>query len=761
MIICYNGERIKAGDRMDPILDQLNEQQYNAVTHYKGPMLVMAGAGSGKTKVLTNRIAYLIRDKGVSPYNILAITFTNKAAKEMKERVIGLVGDIGRNMYISTFHSMCAHILRQDIYLLGYNENYVIYDERDQLSLIKEVMTDLNIDSKMYTPRRVLNTISNLKNDYIFPEQYKATHEHKLLTGDFESIVSRVYERYQHELKEANALDFDDLIMLTILLFEKEKDILSFYQDKFQFILVDEYQDTNTSQFRLVKMLSEKHNNVFVVGDTDQSIYSWRGANIRNIQEFEEDFKQADEPVEIIYLEQNYRSYQAILDCANAVIRHNYPKDTKIKKLWSEKHDPNNKVTYYRAVNSDQEVEYIADTVSHLIQNEGYLPQDIAVLYRTNALSLNLEKTFQRYQIPYEIIGNVGFFERKEIKDLVAYLRLIVNTNDNMSYLRVVNEPRRGIGKQTLNQVKDYAFKNNISFFEASKEIDTLSARAKNSLGKFVEMIEKFQHALDDYPLNDFIDYVLTESDYLPMLERDKDEDSKSRIENLNEFKSLVLDFEDNVTEEDILATGELTSLDKLAVILNTIAISSDQKEESIDSVKLMTVHAAKGLEFPVVFIYSVEENLFPLLRSDTTDDDIEEERRLMYVAITRAMERLYITNSEMRKIYGDIRVYPESRFLLEIPNDLLDFQGVVRRKRTTMKREEITQKSMNQPSSFFAEPVKKDISGVRAGTKCTHKKFGEGVVVNVSGDTATIAFPVPYGIKKLDIHHPALSFNK
>lgn len=744
---------------MDPILDHLNKEQYQAVTHFEGPMLVMAGAGSGKTKVLTNRIAYLIRDRGVSPYNILAITFTNKAAREMKERVIALVGDVGKHMYISTFHSLCAHILRQDIYRLGYDSHFVIYDERDQLSLVKEVMSGLNIDSRLYTPKRLLNAISNLKNDYIFPEQYQATYAHKQMTDDFNAIVSRVYAHYQQALKEANALDFDDLIMLTLLLFEKNEDILSFYQKKFQFILVDEYQDTNIPQFRLVKMLAEPHHNVFVVGDTDQSIYSWRGANIRNIQEFEKDFSRPDKPVRIVYLEQNYRSYQSILDCANAVIRNNYPDTSRVKKLWSHRAEAGPKVVYYRAVNSDREAEFIAHTIMNLIEHEGYLPQDIAVLYRTNALSLNLETTFQRYRIPYEIIGNVSFYERKELKDLIAYLRLVVNPDDNVSFLRVVNEPRRGIGQQTLEKLKEYAFSHDLSLFAACQQIDTLPKRTINHLQAFVSLIESFRRALEEMTLNEFIEYVLTQSDYLPMLERDQDVESQSRIDNLREFKTIVLDFEEAMTEDDVLARDTLRPLDKLALILNSISIASDPTKERGDGVKLMTVHSAKGLEFPVVFIYSVEESLFPLLRADTTGEDIQEERRLMYVAITRAMERLYITNAEMRKIYGEYRIHPESRFILEIPDELLDFQGVVHRKRIRTKRQEQEGPEPAHTSTFFAESVSRDISQIKIGSKCTHPKFGEGVVVQIEGDIAVIAFPVPHGIKKMDIHHPALTF--
>jgi DNA helicase II / ATP-dependent DNA helicase PcrA len=737
---------------MNPILENLNKEQYEAVTHFEGPMLVMAGAGSGKTKVLTHRIAYLIEEKQISPFHILAITFTNKAAKEMKDRVIQLVGKVGKQMYISTFHSMCVHILRQDIYHLDYKDNFVIYDDKDQTTLIKKIMTNLNIDQKYYTPKRISNSISNLKNDYIFPRQYKETLSFDRYPDEYKRALSQIYENYQKELKEANALDFDDLIMLTIKLFEEEPAILDFYQKKFQFVMVDEYQDTNTSQFKLVEMLSRKHKNLFVVGDTDQSIYSWRGANIRNIQEFEKDFVNDENKVKTIFLEQNYRSYQNILDCANCVIKHNYPKDAHIKKLWSSKKDEEKKVTYYRAVNSDVEAEYIAEKINRMVREEGYSFNDFAILYRTNALSLNLEKTFKRYHIDYVFYGNVGFFDRKEVKDLVAYLRLVINPDDNVSFLRVVNEPRRGIGKTTLDAVMDYAFRHHLSFYQASIAIDTLSNRAKSSIMSFIELVNLLIDQLNEMDVNSFIDLVLNQTGYLAYLERDKDEESKSRVENVKEFKSLSLDLEESLTKDDVLAQRELTTYDKLGLILNTLTLSSEAKQDKDQAVKLMTVHAAKGLEFKVVFIYSVEENIFPLGGSEALDEDLEEERRLMYVAITRAEEELFITNSEIRKMYGDYRANPESRFIGEIDTRLLDRHGIQRK--TYEPRERIRKAVTYDLPEQNNDNEKK----ARTGSKLKHAKFGEGVVVSISGDIATIAFAQPYGIKKLDINHPAIT---
>lgn len=735
---------------MKQILENLNPQQLEAVKHFEGPMLVMAGAGSGKTKVLTNRIAYLVKEKNVSHFSILAITFTNKAAKEMKSRVIDLVGPAGRDMYISTFHSMCVHILRQDIDILGYRSNFIIYDALDTSSLIKKVLSDLNIDAKRFPPKRIKNTISNAKNDYLFPDDFK-----KLIEDEYTDIVYRVYKKYQENLMRANALDFDDLIMLTIRLFERDETVLSFYQKKFQFILVDEYQDTNQSQFKIVKMLSKMHYNIFAVGDSDQSIYSWRGADIRNINDFEKDFINSNKQVKTVYLEQNYRSYQNILDVANCVIENNYLKGKYVKKLWSQKKDEKAHVVYYRALNSDVETEYIAQKIMEKCKSGEYKLNDIAILYRTNAMSLALEKVFMRFKIDYIIQGNVGFFERKEIKDLVAYLRLIVNKDDDIAFLRVVNVPKRGIGNATLELLKQYSLEKNISLFAAVKEIQTLPNRAKSSLMEFTTLIEKLQSELVDIDINDYIDLVLEKTTYLRSLKLENSDEANARIENLAEFKTLTLDVEEDLNESGAIGTEEITTYDKLCLILNNITLSSDRKVNKDNAVKLMTIHAAKGLEFPIVFIYGVEESIFPLVRDDILPDELEEERRLMYVAITRAENELYITNSEMRKLYGNYRVNLESRFISEIDADLLSFQGVKKVK----KLEKIEKQTRQVPT--FDIPDKKSNANekkVKMGAKIIHSRFGEGVVVKIDNDICTIAFSAAHGIKKLDINHPAIT---
>lgn len=738
------------GDKMNSILKNLNPEQIKAIKHFEGPMLVMAGAGSGKTKVLTNRIAYLIEEKGVSERSILAITFTNKAAREMKERVINLVGNKAKNMHISTFHSLCVYILRQDIDILGYKNNFVIYDTTDTLSTIKKVLSDLNIDSKHYPPKRLANAISNIKNDYIFPKDYK-----KYVNDDYTEVIYKVYMKYQDALVQANALDFDDIIMLTLRLFERDKEILNFYQQKFQFILVDEYQDTNLSQFKLVKYLAERHHNIFVVGDSDQSIYSWRGADIRNILEFEKDFNDSQYKVEIVYLEQNYRSYQNILDAANCVIKNNYSSEKYVKKLWSDKKNPDNKVVYYRAVNSDVETEYIAQKIIEKIDS-GYSHNDIAILYRTNAMSLALEKVLSKYKIDYEIYGNVSFFERKEIKDLGAYLRLIVNSNDDISFLRIVNEPRRGIGNTTLEALKNCANENNLSLMEAIEYVN-ISQKAKDKLLTFKEMINNLQSKLIDVDINDYIDLVLEKTEYLEMLKNEGTDEALGRIENLEEFKTLTLDIEEDLNELGLMPE-EITPYDKLCLILNNIALTSDKSHKKERAIKLMTVHAAKGLEFPIVFIYGVEENIFPLGGADCIGEDLEEERRLMYVAITRAMDELFITNSQNRKIYGSYRANPQSRFIEEIDPELLNFQGVKRIKIMQTNSEPSFVKKYEQ---LIGNRNLDNEKQVKHGTKILHSRFGEGVVVSIDGDICAIAFSKEHGIKKLDINHPAITIIK
>lgn len=735
---------------MENILANLNPEQLKAVEHFEGPMLVMAGAGSGKTKVLTHRIAYLIQEKGISERSILAITFTNKAAREMKERVIALVGNKAKDMHISTFHSLCVYILRQDIDILGYKNNFVIYDSADTLNAIKTALSDLNIDSKHYPPKRLASTISIAKNDYIFPNDFR-----KYVNDDYSEVVYKVYNKYQDLLFKANALDFDDLIMLTLRLFERAQEVLDYYQHRFQFILVDEYQDTNISQFKLIKYLAARHKNLFVVGDTDQSIYSWRGASIRNILEFEKDFKDDNKNVDIIYLEQNYRSYQNILDVANCIIKNNYSSDKYVKKLWSNKTDDDKQVVYYRAVNSDVEVEYIAQKIIEKIDKKQYHLNDFAILYRTNAMSLALEKVLKKYHIDYDIYGNVSFFERKEIKDLGAYLRLIVNPKDDVSFLRIVNEPRRGIGQSSLELLKNYANLNNLSLLEAIDNIDTLSPKAKSSLISFKQMIETLQNELNEIDINDYIDLVLEKSGYLEMLQLENTEEADNRIENLEEFKTLTLDVEEDLNELGLINNQVITSYDKLCLILNNIALSSDKSHKKEDTVKLMTIHAAKGLEFPIVFIYGVEENIFPLGGVEISPEDLEEERRLMYVAVTRAKDELYITNSEMRKIYGNYRTNMESRFIKEIDPELLSFQGV----RKIKMMDSLNKEPKFSDFNFNINDSKE--KKVKIGSKILHSRFGEGVVVSINNDICTIAFSAAHGIKKLDINHPAITILK
>ncbi|NLC94954.1 MAG: UvrD-helicase domain-containing protein, partial [Bacilli bacterium] len=542
-----------------------------AVLYTEGPLLILAGAGSGKTRVLTHRIAYLINEKNVHPSNILAITFTNKAAREMKERVINLIGAKAKDMHISAFHSFCVYILRQDIDILGYKNNFIVYDEDDSLSTIKAVLHDLNIDPKHFPPKKLLSIISKIKNEYLFPEDYR-----KEVSDEYSDVIYRVYKKYQEALMRANAVDFDDIIMLTLKLFEVDKEVLSYYQQRFQFILVDEYQDTNKSQFKLIKYLSAKHKNVFAVGDTDQSIYSWRGADISNIKNFEKDFEQA----KIIYLEQNYRSVQSILDVANSLIKHNYGHNTYVKQLWSERKSDFLPV-YYRAVNSDVETEYIALKILEKIEHEGYKFKDFAILYRTNAMSLSLETTLKKYRIDYEIYGNVSFFERKEIKDLSAYLRLIVNTNDDTAFLRIVNVPRRNIGVKTIEELKRYANYEGISLFESCKKTTITSNKTRQNLIDFVNLIEELQQVLlnEDIDVNDFIDMVLDRSGYRQMLEFENTEEAESRLENLEEFKTLTLDIEEDINELG-MSTVRMSSYDKLCLILNNVALSSDKKEK-------------------------------------------------------------------------------------------------------------------------------------------------------------------------------------
>jgi len=638
------------------LLEGLNKEQKTAVLHNEGPLLILAGAGSGKTRVLTNRIAYLITEHGVFPSNILAITFTNKAAKEMKERIDNLIGDLSNDMWIGTFHSICIRILRRDIEKLGYDRSFVIYDTQDQQVVIKECIRELNINEKNFPPKSVLETIGKQKNELI-----DAEHFEKLYASDFRmGKISKIYTLYQKKLKSNNALDFDDIIMYTIKLFKEYPEVLNFYQRKFRYILVDEYQDTNTAQYMLVKKLSEAHGNLCVVGDDDQGIYSWRGANIRNILDFEKDFKGC----KTVKLEQNYRSTQIILDAANHVIKNNTGR--KSKRLWTD-NTGGSKIVMCENDNEHEEALYTAREIQRLIKEEGRKYKDFAVLYRINAQSRVLEEMFMREGIPYKIIGGQKFYDRKEIKDIIAYLRLIQNPADNVSLKRIINVPKRGIGDATVETAEDLAFESGVSIFSvisAANEYPALK-RAENKLTNFATMILKFRTMKENIGIAELLEMVIDDTGILKEYEIENTVEAQSRIENIKELKSVTLEFEkqneDNSLEEFLAHISLVSDLDNL--------------EEEQDYVVLMTMHSAKGLEFPVVFIPGMEEGVFPGYRAITEGpEQLEEERRLCYVGITRAREKLYLSNARFRTLFGNSSYNKPSRFLSEIPEELIEY---------------------------------------------------------------------------------------
>ncbi|MBQ1785407.1 MAG: UvrD-helicase domain-containing protein, partial [Turicibacter sp.] len=669
---------------MSHLLDKMNPQQKEAILTTEGPLLVMAGAGSGKTRVLTHRIAYLMSEKQVSPYNILAITFTNKAAREMKERVEKLIGDQGKDVWISTFHSMCVRILRRDIDLIGYDLNFGILDDADQLSVIKTAMEDLNLDPKRQSPKYFLSQISNAKNELKTPRD---------LVKEFENEdVIRVYEKYQQTLFKNNRLDFDDLLMLTVHLFEKHPEVLSFYQNKFQYIHIDEYQDTNHAQYKIVTLLAQKFRNICVVGDSDQSIYSWRGANIENILSFENDYPDAN----VVLLEQNYRSKQTILNAANDVIKNNSGRLDK--KLWSDRGE-GEAIEYYRAQEGDIEANYIADKIAYM-RRDTYDYHDFAVLYRTNSQSRAIEQALLRQNIPYRLVGGQSYFKRKEIKDLMAYLRLICNPDDDLSFVRVVNEPKRGIGAASVDKLAQFALESELSLMASIQDAAGVVAKATlNKLMDFKTMIYMLRAQIEDHSLGSFIDLVLSQTGYLEMLENENTIEADSRIDNLGEFKSMATQFEE-VNLDEILKEEEseetaddLSTMTKLIILLNDLMLQTDtetEEEANESKVTLMTIHAAKGLEFPVVFICGFEDGIFPLRSAiEQGDDDLEEERRLAYVAITRAEDLLFITNAQSRYQYGMRSANPESMFIREISDAYLNKTGVESRTRPSFTLKE------------------------------------------------------------------------
>ncbi|BBD89603.1 DNA helicase PcrA [Staphylococcus caprae] len=707
---------------MNSLVKNMNTEQSEAVRTTEGPLLIMAGAGSGKTRVLTHRIAYLLDEKDVSPYNILAITFTNKAAKEMKQRVEQLVGEEAQVIWMSTFHSMCVRILRRDADRIGIERNFTIIDPTDQKSVIKDVLKNENIDSKRFEPRMFIGAISNLKNELKTPEDAQKE------ANDFHSqMVATVYKGYQRQLSRNEALDFDDLIMTTINLFERVPDALEYYQNKFQYIHVDEYQDTNKAQYTLVKLLASKFKNLCVVGDSDQSIYGWRGADIQNILSFEEDYPEA----KTIFLEQNYRSTKNILNAANEVIKNN--SERKPKGLWTA-NTGGDKIQYYEAMTERDEAEYVVrEIMKH--QRNGKKYSDMAILYRTNAQSRVLEETFMKSNIPYTMVGGQKFYDRKEIKDLLSYLRVIANSNDDISLQRIINVPKRGIGPSSVEKIQTYAVQNQISMFDALGEVDFigLSKKVTQECINFYETITNLIKEQEFLEISDIVDEVLQKSGYRDMLEREQTLESRSRLENLDEFMSVPKDYEENTPLEEQSLINFLTDLSLVADI---------DEADTQSGVTLMTMHSAKGLEFPIVFIMGMEESLFPHIRAIKSDDDheMEEERRICYVAITRAEELLYITNATTRMLFGRSQSNMPSRFLREIPEDLLESH-------TGTKRQTISQAKPQQKRGFSKRTTspKKQVSSSdwKVGDKVTHKAWGEGMVSNVNEKNGSVELDI------------------
>lgn len=704
------------------LLANLNREQQEAVRTTEGPLLIMAGAGSGKTRVLTHRIAYLMAEKHVAPWNILAITFTNKAAREMRERVQALVGGAAEDIWISTFHSMCVRILRRDVDRIGINRNFSILDTTDQLSVIKHILSEKNIDPKKFDPRAILGTISSAKNELLSPEQFA-----KKAGSYYEKIASDVYTEYQQRLLRNHSLDFDDLIMTTIHLFERVPEVLEYYQYKFQYIHIDEYQDTNKAQYRLVKMLAEKLQNICVVGDSDQSIYRWRGADIQNILSFENDYPNA----KVILLEQNYRSTKRILQAANEVIENNY--NRKPKKLWTENSE-GQKIVYYDAMSETDEAQFVVGKIKEYVESGKRRYSDFAVLYRMNAQSRIVEEMLLKANIPYKIVGGLKFYDRKEIKDILAYLRLIANPNDDISFIRIINVPKRGIGASSLEKVSHYATANGLSLFQALGELEEigLSARIAAPLNEFRRQIEHWGKMQEFLSVTELVEEVLEKSGYRDMLRAEKTLEAQSRLENIDEFLSVTKHFE-NVNEDKSL----IAFLTDLALVSDIDQLNAPEEKGS-EAVVLMTLHSAKGLEFPVVFLIGMEEGIFPHSRSLDNEEEMEEERRLAYVGITRAEEELFLTSAQMRTLFGRTTMNPLSRFVVEIPDELVE---QVHKKAWTPK----------VATARTATAIAKEW---KVGDKVEHKKWGVGTIVSVRGEgddlELDVAFQSPTGIKRL-----------
>lgn len=750
-------------------LDTLNPAQREAVEKTEGPVLILAGAGSGKTKVLTTRMAYLIEDKGVQPPNILAITFTNKAANEMRERVEQNIGSETKEMWISTFHSCCVRILRKDINKIGYNRSFVIYDAADQVTLVKDCLKELNLSDKVFEPKAVISAISGAKDKLYTPKQFKDIN----MADNRMSKIADIYALYQDRLKRNSALDFDDLILKTVELFKANEEVLAYYRSRFRYIMVDEYQDTSKAQYELIKLLAREHQNICVVGDDDQSIYGWRGADIRNILEFEKDY----DNVHVVKLEQNYRSTQVILDAANKVISNNI--ERKRKKLWSEKKE--GELIKIQLTGSEiEEADFIADSIAQIARKEKRPYKDFAVLYRANAQARPVEDALNRSQIPYNIYGGTKFYERKEIKDLLAYLRVIQNPQDDISIKRIINVPRRGIGLRTIEKIEDRANLKQESIYSVLIDIETnsdISTKARASISGFVDIIGTLRTIKEVYPVSKLIEKVLDTTGYMDELveirnknEKDltgKGEEAQDRIDNLREFISIALEFESS--------NDENYENKDLETFLTSIALTSESNdEEDNDRISLMTIHTSKGLEFPVVFLIGMEEGLFPISRAikSLSDSQIEEERRLCYVGITRAKEELYMSLTEKRTLYGKTNVAIASRFMEELPEECIERLYKVKKELSYSKAsynmlDKYTKKYMNTISkSKVADKVNATIKDsnketnpddIKLGSKVHHPKFGVGTVVSIIGTDVTIAFD-KQGIKKINKEYTTLN---
>lgn len=753
---------------MNPLLDGMNDKQAEAVQTTEGPLLIMAGAGSGKTRVLTHRIAYLIDEKFVNPWNILAITFTNKAAREMRERALAL-SPATKDTLIATFHSMCVRILRREADHIGYNRNFTIVDPGEQRTLMKRIVKALNLDPKKWSERSILATISNAKNDLLDERAYE------LGASDlYSQTVARCYKAYQEELRRSEAMDFDDLIMMTLRLFDQNPDVLAYYQQRYQYIHVDEYQDTNHAQYQLVTLLASRFKNICVVGDADQSIYGWRGADMQNILDFEKDYPDA----RVVLLEENYRSTKKILQAANEVIQHN--RHRRPKKLWTQNAD-GEQIVYYRANDERDEAVFVASTISNMCLELGKSFKDFAVLYRTNAQSRTIEEALLKSNIPYTMVGGTKFYSRKEIRDVIAYLTVVANPSDNISFERIVNEPKRGVGPGTLDKLRQFAYGQEQSLLEAASSLEQspLKGKAAQAMLALATFLSDLRADLDQLSITALAEALLEKSGYLDMLRVQNTLESQARIENIEEFLSVTKSFDEVSAQQQEHEAG----IDRLGRFLNDLALIADSDDGNAETaeVTLMTLHAAKGLEFPVVFLIGMEEEVFPLARAAEDQDELEEERRLAYVGITRAEECLFLTNANTRTLFGKSSYNRPTRFLKEMSENLLSFQGLARPAHasfgvtfsqqgqrqfgTGMSLSEAIQsrKSMAQPARAASKPtplpfgpnaaISKQAIDWQIGDIAHHKKWGAGTVLEVKGSGKTMELTISFpdvGLKKL-----------